>query len=75
MKGKMGGMPAQANKGGAMRGQARAAAMGGKAYADGGKVSGKGKVYKTKQISKGAGVGFPKSNTPAGKTGTGHRKG
>lgn len=41
--------------------------------ADGGKV-GKGKVYKNKQISKGPGVGFPKSNTPAGKTGTGQRK-
>ena len=47
-----------------------------KKMADGGKVKGgKGKMFHNKQISKGAGVGFPKSNTPAGKTGTGHRKG
>lgn len=36
--GGMAGMPAQANKGGAMRGQARAAAMSGRTFANGGKV-------------------------------------
>lgn len=33
-------MPAQSNAGGAMRGQARAAAMSGRVFADGGKISG-----------------------------------
>jgi hypothetical protein len=56
MKDKMGGMPSQANKGGAMRGQARAAAMSGRGYADG------GKVFKTKQISMRPGVCFHKSS-------------
>jgi hypothetical protein len=64
----------RSNKGGAMRGQARAAAMSGRTFADGGKA-GKGKMVHNKQVSKGPGVGFPKSNTPAGKTGVGRKKG
>lgn len=56
-------------------GLARAAAMSGRTFANGGKVTGKGKVFKSKVVSSGKGVGFPKSNTPAGKTGTGVRKG
>lgn len=41
-------MPAQANNGGAMRGQARAAAMSGRTFANG------GKVYKSKVVKKGS---------------------
>lgn len=47
-------MPAQSNKGGAMRGKERAAAMSGRTFADGGKVGkAKGKPFMKGGMAKG----------------------